>query len=256
MKKSYLYATALLGCLLVGHAHLVSAEETDNGDHSSIQSNAYVGITKNDGEDGEGPVNPIDPEKPVTPWPGEEGEENPHPPSTKGPLSLNYISNLRFGMNKASGNDVTYQVKPDKVVDEEGKTIEVPNYVQVTDNRGTNAGWTLTVKQDQAFMNGSNTLKGTEMNFKNPVAVGKSGKVDTAPSVNANFTLSADGTSALVMVAKTDQGMGTWIDRFGNSTEQASASITLMVPGESKKVAGQYKTSLTWTLSDVPVGND
>lgn len=253
LKKSFL-SVGLISTILLSGAHTSIVLAAD--DSSSIDSNATVQIEKNSGENGEKPVNPVDPTKPVTPAPDIDGEENPHPPSTKGPLSINYISNFRFGMNQATGQDVAYQVKPDQVVDEDGNQIEVPNYVQVTDNRGTNAGWTLTVRQDGAFMNGSNPLVGTEMVFTNPVTSGRSGSANTSPSANANFTLTPEGQEVLVMTASENQGMGTWVDRFGENNAQAPESILLKVPGDSKKVAGFYKTSLTWTLSDVPSSND
>lgn len=249
-KRKWHYGLLCIAIVSMTSTNLAFAAEEDS---TSTQSNAYVGIEKNDGSDGEKPVHPVEPTKPVTPAPDIDGEENPHPPSTKGPLSINYISNLRFGMNKASGNDAVYQVKPDQVIDETGDSVEVPNYVQITDNRGTNAGWRLTVQQNGAFINGTHQLEGTEMVFTNPIASAKSGKEQTAPSLNANFTLTADGQAVLVMSASEDHGMGTWIDRFGEDIEQATTSIVLKVPGDSKKIAGKYQTSLTWTLSDVPV---
>lgn len=217
---------------------------------ASRGSNAYVGIEKNNGE-GEKPVNPTDPDETVKPGPDTDGK-NPHPPSTKGPLSLNYISNLQFGSQEANGNDAVYQVKPDRVIDSQEVEIEVPNYVQVTDHRGTNSGWTLLVKQDGPFKNGDHSLEGTELVFTSPVLSSKSGKDSTAPKANASFTLTADGQHSIVMSATADHGMGTWVERFGADVEEAKTSIQLKVPGDSKKVAGFYQTSLTWTLSDTP----
>ncbi|MGX7150247.1 WxL domain-containing protein [Enterococcus ureasiticus] len=245
MKKVFLFSACLVAVSLIPMA--ASAD-----DSSSIESNAYVSIEKNDGSEIEKPVNPIDPTKPVKPVPEIDGEENPHPPSTKGPLSINYVSNLRFGSQKAQGNDAIYKVKPDQLMDDEETVIEVPNYIQITDNRGTNVGWRLTVKQNGAFKNGSNDLAGTELVFTNPVLSAKSGKTETAPTANPTFTLTADGQEALVMNAEAGHGMGTWADRFGDTNDQATSSIQLKIPGDSKKVAGLYKTSLTWTLSDSP----
>ncbi|MHC5228243.1 WxL domain-containing protein [Enterococcus sp. LJL99] len=245
MKKGFLVATSLLAVSLIP----IVASAEDGG---SIESNAYISIEKNDGSETEVPVNPIEPTKPVKPVPEIDGEENPHPPSTKGPLSINYVSNLRFGNQKAQGNDAVYRVKPDQVIDDKESVIEVPNYIQITDNRGTNVGWRLTVKQNGAFKNGSNSLTGTELVFTNPTLSAKSGKADTAPTTNSTFTLTAAGQEALVMEAKAGHGMGTWIDRFGETNQQAQSSIQLKIPGDSKKVAGFYKTSLVWTLSDSP----
>ncbi|MEI5989736.1 hypothetical protein A5881_001229 [Enterococcus termitis] len=242
MKKQLILGVLLI--LLTMPVKASAQEEISTG------SNAYVTIEKYSG-DGEQPVNPTDPNEIVKPGPNTDGT-NPHQPSTKGPLSLNYISNLKFGTQTANGNDAVYQVKPDRVIDSKETEIEVPNYVQVTDHRGTNSGWTLLVKQDGAFKNGAHSLAGTELVFTSPVLASKSGKDTTSPSANANFTLTADGNSAMVMYAATDQGMGTWVDRFGKNLEEAKTGIQLKIPGDSKKVAGFYQTSLTWTLTDTP----
>ncbi|MFD1901997.1 WxL domain-containing protein [Enterococcus termitis] len=218
-------------------------------DEASTGSNAYVTIEKYTG-DGEQPVNPTDPNETVKPAPDTDGK-NPHQPSTK-VLSLNYVSNLQFGSQEANGNDAVYQVKPDRVINSQEVEIEVPNFVQITDHRGTNSGWTLMVKQDGAFKNGAHSLDGTELIFTSPVLSSKSGKDNTSPTANANFTLTADGKSAMVMSAATDQGMGTWVDYFGKDLEAAKTGIQLKIPGDAKKVAGFYQTSLTWTLTDTP----
>lgn len=240
--KKQVVCGALLTLLVL--PTIVFAEGASSG------SNAYVGIEKYTGE-GEKPVNPTDPAETVKPGPDTDGK-NPHPPSTKGPLSVNYISNLQFGSQAANGNDAIYDVQPDRVINSQDTEIEVPNYVQVTDHRGTNSGWTLLVKQDGAFKNGDHSLTGTELIFNSPVLSSKSGK-DSATPRASTFTLTADGEPSIVMVAAADQGMGTWIDRFGEDVEAAKTGIQLKIPGDSKKVAGFYQTSLTWTLSDTPV---
>lgn len=244
MKRRAVLSTAML--LLVLAPATALASETAN-----TNSNAYITIEKYTGE-GEQPVNPVDPKEPVKPGPDTDGK-NPHPPSTKGPLSVNYISNLQFGNQEANGNDAVFQVKPDRVINSQDAEIEVPNYVQITDHRGTNSGWTLMVKQDQPFKNGEHSLEGTEIVFGSPVLSSKSGKESTAPSATKSFTLTADGNAAVVMSAATNQGMGTWVTRFGEDIEGAKSGIQLKIPGDSKKVAGFYQTSLTWTLTDTPV---
>ncbi|WP_314066126.1 WxL domain-containing protein [uncultured Vagococcus sp.] len=248
MKKQLCYSACLLSLLALP----VSAIAADGG---SIKSNATVTIEKNTGEEGEPPVNPVDPTETVKPAPGEDGEENPHEPSTKGPLSLNYVSNFQFGRQKANGNDMTYQVKPDRVVNAQGELIEVPNFIQITDHRGSNAGWSLMVKQNSPFKNGAHTLDGTEMVFSHPVLSSKSGSSASTPKATTQFTLTGTGESALVVAAKAEQGMGTWANRFGEDNQQAKSSVQLNIPGESKKVAGFYQTSLTWTLADTPVSD-
>lgn len=219
----------------------------------SFSSNGYIQIEKNLGEEVEEPVNPIDPTEPLRPGPGEDGEENPHAPGTKGPLSINYVSNVQFGKQTASGNDAVYSVKPDRLLNSANQIVEVPNYVQVTDNRGTNAGWQLSVKQNGNFKNGEHELTGTELVFSNPVLSSVSGKGETSPAANARFTVTPEGSSVSVVQAAVNEGMGTWAIRFGEDNEEAKESIQLNIPGDSKKVAGFYKTSLTWILSDTPM---
>ena len=47
------------------------------------------------------------------------------------------------------------------------KSKEGPNYVQVTDNRGTEAGWSLKVKQEGQFKSTSGKeLTGAAITFK------------------------------------------------------------------------------------------
>lgn len=46
----------------------------------------------------------------------------------------------------------------------------MPNYVQITDNRGTNVGWKLTVKQDDQFTTADGKkLDGAEIKLMNSV---------------------------------------------------------------------------------------
>lgn len=63
------------------------------------------------------------------------------------------------------------------------------------------------------------------------------------------------------MSATAGSGWGTWLNYFGDVTEETIAedevvqknkAITLDVPGSTPKDAVQYKTELTWTLSDTP----
>ncbi|MBJ8206316.1 WxL domain-containing protein, partial [Bacillus cereus] len=47
--------------------------------------------------------------------------------------------------------------------------------------------------------------------------------------------------------------MGTWVNTFGNSVEDAEKSGELSVPGKTKKEQAEYTTSLTWELKDAPM---
>lgn len=204
------------------------------------------------------PVDPTDPGTVVTP---ENPDGGPVTPGTNGPLSIDFASTLDFGLNQISSIDQTYYAKPQVVrvtaEDSTTTTKNVPNYVQVTDNRGTNAGWTLKVKQNGQLTNATalnSTLTGAQISLNNGTAVSAMTGV-TAPTTVSSITLNPSGAEAVVMSAAANTGAGTWIDAFGiietvDGAEKNKA-ITLFVPGSTPKDAVKYSTTLTWTLSDV-----
>lgn len=209
------------------------ASETVN-----YQSHATIEFVKN--TDGTPPVDPTNPTDPLKPL-------KPVNPGTEGPLSIDYASNLQFSQQQISGKDSVYYAQLDQLVDKNGKVGEYPNYVQVTDNRGSNAGWKLTVAQTNPFMNGKNKLDGTIITLMNGTTNGSSNMSQPTASQAA---INPDGKAVTVMTAKVDKGMGTWTDRFGKDNTAAKKSVSLLVPAESNKVAGAYKSELTWTLTD------
>ena len=216
------------------------------------------------------PTNPVDPVDPTDPT-------NPVDPGTKGPLSLDYASSFDFGVQKITSTDKTYQAKAQQVK-KGGTIVNVPNYAQVTDNRGTQAGWKLSVKQNGQFKDSkSKELAGATINIAN-------GSLNTASQdkvsiVIPSFTLDAAGASQDVMQAQPGEGAGTFVysmgkpdniaenkDALANPTNTKSfdaagkvegprfetSDVTLKVPGKSVKMADTYSTTMTWTLSDTP----
>ncbi|AOA00632.1 WxL domain-containing protein [Carnobacterium divergens] len=198
------------------------------------------------------PVDPLDPENPTTPVDPEDPDK-PIKPGTNGPLSIDFASPLYFGENKIVSSDKDYFAEAQPLSD--GTTR--PNYVQITDNRGGEQGWTLQVKQNGQFISKTSKreLTGAQISFANgQVATATDSKV---PSLIATeFTLVADGTGAAqnVMTAKAGEGAGTHVYRSGDDAAKAT-SIKLSVPGKLTKLAETYATTLTYTLTDVP-GND
>lgn len=199
------------------------------------------------------PTNPIDPVDPVDPIdPG-----TPVDPGTNGPLSLDYASSLNFGKQKIVSINKEYFAKAQTVKDKDGMNErEVPLYAQVTDNRGTLKGWSLSVKQNGQFKAGEKILTGAKIDFLN----GEISTVSDSPVpsiVKESFDLTGDGNGVAtnIMSAKDSEGAGTFVYRFGNDTTKEK-SVRISVPGKTTKVKDvAYKTSLTWILNDVP-GND
>ncbi|MFC0362697.1 WxL domain-containing protein [Enterococcus canintestini] len=198
------------------------------------------------------PVEPVDPTDPNGPNPG-----------TDGPLSIDYASSLDFGVNKITNSDQVYYARAQQYKDGRSAT---PNYVQISDNRGNNAGWTLKVKQNGQFKASStlnDTLTGSVVKFVAPTVASNSTAIH--PTAASEITLNPDGSESLVMAAKTGEGAGTYVDRWGtvetvkekdkdgNEVDsEVTKAITLSVPGSTPKDAVKYSTTLTWSLSDVP----
>lgn len=220
----------------------------DGGAYNSTGSVEFVPNT-----DPTKPVDPIDPTKSVNPINPDGGGPDP---GTAGPLSIDYVSSVSFGKNKITNQDMTYFAEPQKLAD---GTVK-PNYVQVTDTRGTNGGWTLTVKQEGQLKNATITnkeLTGSVISFTQGAAVSIASSI--APTVN-DVTLDPSGAASTVMSASVGAGALTWLNVFGSledtevngETVQKNKAITLSIPGTTPKDAVSYSTDLTWTLSDVP----
>lgn len=198
------------------------------------------------------PVEPVDPTDPTGPKPG-----------TDGPLSIDYASSLDFGVNKITNKDEVYYARAQQFKD--GRTA-TPNYVQVSDNRGNNAGWTLKVKQNGQFQAAgtlNDTLTGSAVKLASPTV--NSNSTAVFPTAAATIELDPAGAESLVMSAKVNQGAGTYSNRWGTVetvketdkdgnevNAEVTKAVTLEVPGSTPKDAVKYSTTLTWSLSDVP----
>ena len=200
------------------------------------------------------PKNPLDPNdaKPGTPL-------DPNNPSgkpatgTSGPLSLDFASSLSFGEALISTDDAKYYAKPQAFTQADGQTVDRPNFIQITDKRGTFEGWTLKVKQEKQFAikdDASKELIGAQLKFLNANLISSTEK-QYAPTSQASFELIPGSAQIAPVTAAKDQGMGTWVYRFGDE-QQMAKSIELSVPGETPKMAKEYVTSLTWSLESTP----
>lgn len=237
---------------------LVTAAPVNNYD-----SNGAVEFTPN--LDPTSPVDPLDPdpENPVTPIDPTKPDGKPTD-GTQGPLSIDFASSLDFGLNKISNKDQTYYARAQKF---SGGTTDKPNYVQVSDNRGSNAGWNLTVKQVGQFTATTPTvndvLKNAAITLTSPTV--KSNSTAEAPTANDTIELVPDGPAVLVMSAAVETGAGTWDNSWGTVEEvtekdadnndvkaNVTKAVTLFVPGSTLKDAVKYQTKLTWELADVP----
>ena len=225
MKKfNYVITTALLGSILVGPA--VLAAETP----APANSKADITFTENTDKTPPEKVDPTDPENP--------GTGNP------GPLSIDYVPNLKFGEHKVTGAIKTYNV------------TNVDPFIQVTDKTGNKAGWNVTVESSD-FKNGDKVLANAELSFtsgivekaKEPTATGK-------PLAKDVVSMKAKSSQPIFDAAVGD-GVGTWLDSYTVDPLPAegekvadNGKITLKTFGD--EAIGTYTADLTWTLAAGP----
>lgn len=246
MKLSKIAVTGMLavGILVSSQLNPYAAEVGSvktKGDVTFKQDDRKVNPLDPENPDGENPIVPLDPEK-------IEG--------TPGPLSIDYISHFHFGEQLISAKDETYYAKLDKVQLADGSEVERPNFLQVTDKRGTNAGWKLQVQQGAQFSTDvagkAKELRGATIKITDPIVKTTADNKAGAPKANPSITLVPEGAAQDVLTAQQDQGMASWIETFGGNGTEAK-SVSLSVPGTSEKVKdATYTTELTWTLSDTP----
>ncbi len=244
-KNIVLFSTILLGSLLAISPAAHAAENNDGGEYLSNGVINYIPNT-----DPTDPVNPLDPENQVTPIDPTNPDGVPTP-GTNGPLSIDFASSLVFGEQKITSKTETYYAESQKYTNSADEENEGPNFVQVSDNRGTETGWILKVKQNGQFKTASKkNLTGAQITMSNGNIVSAS---DSAkPTGVTSFSLNPDGTESLVMSAESGQGAGTYLMDWGNSVESAKKSISLEVPGSTTKYADSYTTTFTWVLTDAP----
>lgn len=254
MKKITLcLGTLLLSSSILG-ATLTSAEEIN----MTYKSNGAVTFEPN--TDLVNPVDPTDPDEEVDPVDPTD-PDGPNP-GTEGPLSIDYASSLDFGRNKITNKDEVYYANAQTFKgSHEGEFRG--NYVQVSDHRGSNAGWSLTVAQSNQFKNDAaknyKVLDGAVIKFTNPTP--NSNMIESVKAPVANeITLDPNGAASPVMSASEGAGVGTWVNYYGEAEEmtingeaiQKNKAITLSIPGATPKEAVEYTTVLTWTLTDTP----
>lgn len=267
MKKTTVLALGLISASILG---ATAAQAADNTNYPvKAKSDATVILTEDDGSEGEngngGGVGPGGGEEGAgggdieKPGGGEGGEGGVVDPGQTSPLRLSLLTAFDFGTIKMSGNTETYYAQMPEPNFVDGGKQERPNFIQVTDNRGNNAGWHLTAKIVQQFTNGSSVLTGSTIGLNNGwTEPANTDMQNFAPTAAQNVVLSTEA-DALVANASVDKGMGTWNVLYGtlNAPDQATKgdarkSVTLQIPGSVKKTVGEYKAKIEWTLYNAP----
>ncbi|MGL5042382.1 MAG: WxL domain-containing protein [Culicoidibacterales bacterium] len=179
------------------------------------------------------PTAPLDPTNPDN-----EVEGGTNMP---GPLSIDYVPLLSFGLNGITGKVETYET-----------TNKTP-YIQITDKRGTGAGWNVKAKLSKLENKVANReLPAAAITFKGNTAISQGHNDNTAPTTRG-FTLTAGGELADVASAQVNTGMGTWLNRWmtTNVANPTNENVTLQV-NTAKALALAYEGKITWTLAVTP----
>lgn len=234
MKKT----TGILTIAFMTGAALYAPQVTFAEVSNTAGSNNTVNFKSGEG-DITNPVDPTDPTNPVVPSPIDPTDPTNPGTGNKGPLSIDYASNIKFGEQKIAGKDMVYSA------------INKDPFVQVTDTRGTGAGWHLSAAASE-FQNAdkSKTLKGAELSFKNGQV-----KATSENSVSVNPTASdvvfSNTSPQLVFNAKAGEGRGTWLNVW-STAEEKNENVQLKVLAGSADADTEYTATIVWELADAP----
>ncbi|MBO0444025.1 WxL domain-containing protein [Vagococcus fluvialis] len=240
-------------------------------DDANYNVKGEIVFEKNDGS-----VKPIDPENPkedMTPL-NPDGSEATSPAG--GLLSVDYASSFAFGKQSIENKNMLYGAQPQQFKASDSLR---GNYVQVSDRRGTNAGWVLSIVQNDQFKTAKNdVLTGAKLYLGNgalnsPNMTEEGFKPELAP-VNfvKDLSLASEkvtgglelipGQTSIIMSADKGKGTGTWTLSYGQTKDKnigvmgtndpAKSSVLLSIPSSSNPVSSSYESTLTYRLSMVP----
>lgn len=202
---------------------------------AAVNSNAT--ITAIAGTD---PVRPVDPNKPTDPGDGNGGVT----PEQSGPLQINVVPNLYFGDQiKITPGTLKTSLKNEKTP-----------YAQISDLRGTGAGWSLNVSLANFTSTQGKTINGAKISFTGGEAVTSNQSNDNAALTN-DITLSAGDTGKQpLMKATAGNGRGTWVARYTNTSTESTGNTKIVFEAPSDKIDANtsYTAVLTWQLTDTP----
>jgi hypothetical protein len=210
--------------------------------YGDSHTDGSIGFLANDGQK---PIlNPNNPNEKITVIDTLD-ENNKYSVGDEGILTIDYVSNFQLGEVMATSQTEIVKAKEQEALTQSNQQMTVPNFIQVTDTRGTNSGWQLSVKQQTQFQTDSQTypeLTGAILQLRNgrhtsPVAN------DIWINENLDLTL---GQEVVVMKAEAGENGGTSLYAWGNQ------GVHLLIPGNSPKLAQTYQTTLLWSISDTP----
>ncbi|PEF42451.1 cell surface protein [Bacillus cereus] len=222
-----LLSSSALALGTTAHADIASKATSEN--HIIFKANT----NSTDPLDPTDPSKPVDPTKPIDPT-------DPENPGTgnEGPLSIDYVSNIEFGEHELTSGTQVYNAKNENP------------YIQVSDHRGTGAGWKLSATATEfTSVDGSKVLKGAELSFNNGEVKTKENNISEKP---VHHDVTFNNTDAKVLMdADVDAGRGSWVDVFSGEAGNNN-KIQLKVLEGSANANVDYTATINWELADAP----
>lgn len=258
MKKT-VSSILLASALLLGTIAPVAASANTTGDGFSGTTSSTVHFAKPDSTTN--PVDPTDPTKPVDPGNTTDPEDPNGGTNPSGDLTFLFVSDsINFGSTttpiKSQTSGTTQSISNgSKNADGTTNAVTVTNnafktnanlLTEVSDTRGTNAGWTVTVNSSALNDSKVGDLKGATIDLNGSKAVVKNSADAEGATIDKADTgaLPTDGTANTIYSAKTGVGAG------ATTMQLDPANVTLNVP--TNVATGTYTGQLNWTLSDTP----
>ncbi|MBP1042610.1 WxL domain-containing protein [Vagococcus sp. BWB3-3] len=234
LKKVVIAGLVATTVLAAGGASVLAAQETIGNKEDGSKATSYGHVTLTEGDEKELPE-VIVPEE-------DKDKEKPDPETlpteNEGVLTIDAISALEFGTLTLSGKSEEYSV-----TNAAGFTNKK---VQVTDRRGTGAGWNLKVKAS-AFADKdepTKVLKGASISFPQGEVISSEGNLSVAPSVFASTIIVPNTDAQSFMSATAGTGLGSWMNVM------ESKDVKLKIPAGNLK--GDYSATLEWSLESLP----
>lgn len=202
---------------------------------------------------------------------------------TEGPLRIDFAPQLTFETSELTNSGT--EIRSSATAQLFHNADPSGHFVQVSDYRDTNSGWTLMVRQESQFVHESKSgvqLKGSVISFDSSWA-NSTKDASLAPTVSKEtIQMNNIGESYPLASAGEGQGMGTWSINFGASSANSlgqvdtleaitdaagnpitdatyenqqlyrNTAVNLTIPKTNDLVSGNYSTVLTWILAELP----
>ncbi|PFJ17522.1 cell surface protein [Bacillus cereus] len=198
-------------------------------------SKSYINFIADNGPTD--PIDPINPDNSNPPKPIDSEDSDNKGTGNSGGLTLDYVSNIQFGTKKIVNGNTIYHAKNKNP------------FLQVSDKRGTEEGWTLKARASELKSEDGKVLTGAILSLRNGQVKSRSSNVSTPPITND--VVFDNNDAKLVMFTEVDTGRGTWINVF-SGTDGDNSNAQLKVLGDSADTLTNYSTVITWELSNAP----